>query len=110
MRRLWQRRMIALARSRRAKRWAQGPRAGSALATRFVAGATADSGIAKARDLLAGLGIRSSLFYLGEYVDRRELLRENVEAKLAAAARLGRAGLDVHVSVDPTQIGYLIDP
>jgi proline dehydrogenase len=54
--------------------------------------------------------MHGSLFYLGEYVDRAELVAENVAAKLAAAALLGRAGLDVRVSVDPTQIGHSLDP
>ena len=110
MRRLWQRTMIALARSERSKHWAQDSRAGTALATRFVGGGTPEAAIACVQQLLAYHGMRSSLFYLGEYVDRMELLAENVEAKLAAAERLGRAGLDVHVSVDPTQIGHSIDP
>lgn len=54
--------------------------------------------------------IRSSLFFLGEYVDTPELVDENVAAKLEVAKLLGEAGLDVHVSVDPTQIGYSLDP
>ena len=109
MRRLWQSTMIGLARSPRAKRWMQGTRSASSLATRYVAGDTAASGVERAR-LLARDGVKSSLFYLGEYVDRPELLAENVSAKLEVAALLGDAGLDVHVSVDPTQIGCLVDP
>lgn len=54
--------------------------------------------------------IRSSLFFLGEHVDTPELVDENVAAKLEVAKLLGEAGLDVHVSVDPTQIGYSLDP
>jgi proline dehydrogenase len=54
--------------------------------------------------------IRGSLFYLGEYVDRPDLIAENVSAKLAVATLLGRTGLDVHVSVDLTQIGHSLDP
>jgi len=38
-----------------------------------------------------------------------ERIEQNVKAKLAAAGLLGNAGLDVHVSVDPTQIGYGLD-
>jgi len=109
MRRLWQSTMIALARSPSTKRWVQGARGASSLATRYVAGARATSGVERAA-LLARKGIRSSLFYLGEYVDRPELVEENVVAKLEVAALLGAAGLDVHVSVDPTQIGHLVDP
>lgn len=110
MRRLWQSTMIALARSATMKRWAQGARSTSALATRYVAGGCAESGIQRAATLVADAGVRSSLFYLGEYVDRPELVEENVAAKLKVAGLLGNMGLDVHVSVDPTQIGHLLDP
>jgi proline dehydrogenase len=102
--------MIALARSAAMKRWAQGARSMSDLATRYVAGESAESGVQRAATLLADPGVRSSLFYLGEYVDRLELVEENVAAKLKVAALLGSMGLDVHVPVDPTQIGHLIDP
>lgn len=108
--RLWQSAMIALARSEAAKRWVQESRGGSVLATQYVAGKTSEAGVARAAELFASSGVRSSLFYLGEYVDRVELVEENVVAKVDVAGRLGRAGLDVHVSVDPTQIGHGMDP
>ena len=110
IRRAWQRGMIALARSDTLKTTIQKTRAASALATRYVAGVTAQEGVERAAALRAKCAIHGSLFYLGEYVDRAELVAENVAAKLAAAALLGRAGLDVHVSVDPTQIGHSLDP
>ena len=110
MRRLWQAGMIALARSSRAKSWAQTSRAGTALATRYVAGETAVDGVAAAVSMRDTSQLYASLFYLGEYVDSPGLVAENVAAKVAAVEALGRAGLDVHVSVDPTQIGYLVDP
>lgn len=99
--------MIALARSATVKNLVQSHRAGSALARRYVAGPTAEDAIALARTLRTK-GILSTAFYLGEYVDRPELVQENVAAKLEVASALGRAGLDTHVSVDPTQIGYQI--
>jgi len=102
--------MIGLARSERIKRILQNARATSALARRYVAGKTAAAGVERARVLLAERGIRSSLFFLGEYVDQLDLVRLNVEQKKAVASALGAARLDVHVSVDPTQIGYSIDP
>jgi proline dehydrogenase len=37
------------------------------------------------------------------------LVEQNLAAKLEVAGLLERAGLDVHVSVDPTQIGSLLD-
>jgi len=110
MRRLWQMAMIKLARSQRVKTWAQSSRAGTALATRYVAGCNAAEGVICATQLLRNKQIHASLFYLGEYVDTPELVAQNVAAKIAVAKALGEAGLDVHVSVDPTQIGHQIDP
>jgi proline dehydrogenase len=88
----------------------QGSRAGSFLAAKYVAGGTPAEAVKAAHELFSRDGIRSSLFYLGEYVDRAELVAENVAAKLALAAELAETGLDVHVSVDPTQIGQSVDP
>lgn len=110
IRRLWQTGMIRLARSPSAKRLMQQGPAASVLAARYVAGATAEMAVSRAAALHAQDGIRASLFYLGEYVDRADLVAENLAAKLSAAEQLGRAGLDVHVSVDPTQIGHSLDP
>jgi proline dehydrogenase len=53
-------------------------------------------------------GFRASLYYLGEYVDDERLIEENVTQITTVAHRLGQAGLDVHLSVDPTQIGYTL--
>ena len=104
-RRLWQKSMIALARSPGVKSFMQGNRAATALAQRFVAGECVSDGVERARALLDAHRIRSSLFYLGEYLDARTLVAESVVNKLAVAEALGRAGLDVHISIDPTQIG-----
>ncbi len=102
--------MIALAGSPRMRDWAQSFAATSALARQYVGGADAAAGVATAQALRDGPGLRASLFYLGEYVATPALVAENVAAKLEVAARLGRAGLDVHVSVDPTQVGHVVDP
>lgn len=110
MRRMWQAMMIGLAESGRAKRWAQGFTGTSALARAYVGGDDAMAALATARELLDGRNIRSSLFYLGEYVNAPALVAENVAAKLEIAGLLGSAGLDVHVSVDPTQVGHGFDP
>lgn len=110
MKRLWQRGMIALARSGRIKDFMQARRGMTKLAERFVAGPDAASAVITARRLLDGKGIRTSFFYLGEYVDRLELVQENVEQKLAIAGQLADETLDVHISVDPTQIGLQTDP
>lgn len=108
-RRAWQSGMITLARSTLLKGVIQDSRTTSALAERFVAGRNTETAIARAGALFSRDRIRSSLFYLGEYVGTRELVSENVGAKLAAAKLLGQAKLDVHVSVDPTQIGHDLD-
>lgn len=109
-RRLWQAGMIMLARCGTMKRFIQESRAGSSLAKRYVAGPTAEAGRECARGLLDTKSLRSSLFYLGEYVSNADLVSKNVAQKLEIAALLGSSELDVHISVDPTQIGHMLDP
>ena len=105
---VWQRLMIALATSEGLKRRIQRGRRSSALATRFVGGADSRSALDTARTL-ADEGVTCSLFYLGEYVRDAATVSATVAQKIAMARELAAAGLDVHVSVDPTQIGYSID-
>jgi proline dehydrogenase len=109
-RRAWQSAMIALARSPRLTRIVQSSRASSFLAAKYVAGVGPSEAVGRASALLSTHGIHSSLFYLGEYVSRLDLVAENVSNKVAVASALQRTNLDVHVSVDPTQIGHAIDP
>lgn len=101
--------MISLARSRVISRFMQSNRGTSFLASKYVAGRTSVEAANVAAKLLTSRKIRSSLFYLGEYVNRLDLVAENVTNKLAAARCLGEMGLDVHVSVDPTQIGQSLN-
>lgn len=108
MRRIWRTGMIALARSAGAKHLMQESRFARSLVGRYVAGPDAETGVSRAVKLL-GEGIGSSLFYLGEYVDRPELVAEAVRQKCRVAELLGRAGIEIHVSVDPTQIGHSLD-
>lgn len=109
LQRAWQSAMIGLARSPIAVRFMQGNRATSLLARKYVAGQNPAQAVKAAGELLSIHEIRSSLFYLGEYVNRLDLVDENVANKLAVAQSLGQAGFDVHVSVDPTQIGQSLD-
>ena len=88
----------------------QNSKATSSLASQYVAGETPEDGVARALELLGQDGIRSSLFYMGEYVDNIRLVEENVLNKIEVAEKLFSAGLDIHISVDPTQIGHQIDP
>jgi len=106
--RLWQSLMIALARNRRVTDFMHRNTAASALARQFVGGRDLAAAVQTARGLHEQ-GIGASLFYLGEYVADPALVRETVAQKIAAIEALAEAGLDIHVSVDPTQIGYSID-
>jgi len=109
-RRLWQSAMIALARSPRVKTFMQGSRSTSFLSRQYVAGEAPEEGVERAARLLNENGIRSSLFYMGEYVDRLDLVEENVENKIRVAKELSNAAIDIHISVDPTQIGHQVAP
>ena len=100
--------MIALARSARVTRWMHGNRATAALARRFVGGDTVDDGLAVAKRL-NGAGFKTSLYYLGEYVTDPAVIDETVQQKKLAIQALRQARLQVHLSIDPTQIGYGYD-
>jgi proline dehydrogenase len=108
VKRLWQSWMIALARAPRVTRWMQGNRATASLARRFVAGADAAQAMQVARDLERA-GFKASLYYLGEYVEDPRVVAENGRQKILAAESLSAAHLQIHVSLDSTQIGYAID-
>jgi proline dehydrogenase len=103
----WQETMIMLARSRRVRGFMQSNPVTTRLSRKFVGGANAEVAIRTALELKRR-NLRASLYYLGEYVDRPEIVEENVSQKIAIARKLGESGLDVHVSVDSTQIGYSI--
>ena len=103
---IFQKAAIALARSPGAGRLMRATAAGSALASRFVGGATAGQAAATAARLRERHGIRASLFYLGEYVADPAIIEQTVGQTVAACRALEAAGLDVHVSIDPTAIGY----
>lgn len=101
--------MIALARNASVSRFMRSAGARSALATRFIGGADVEVALTTAKRLVERHGIRASLFYLGEYVVDRTAIEYNVNQVLAAIDTLGRARLDVHVSIDPTAIGFMED-
>lgn len=103
----WQRCAITIARSGGAKRVLQPVIGRTVLARRFVAYETAEAAVSAAQSLLADSGITASLFYLGEYIDDSGRTEETVRQSCEVAELLGQVGLDVHVSVDPTAIGYL---
>jgi proline dehydrogenase len=109
LRRAWQSTMIHLARSSGMTGFMQRNRATSLMARKFVAGTSAEAAVKLAAQLQSLQGIRSSLYYLGEYVNRPDLVAENVAEKLVVIQLLAHTALDVHVSVDPTQIGQSVD-
>ncbi|MEN4922311.1 proline dehydrogenase family protein [Achromobacter spanius] len=104
---IFQRSTIALARSPAVGGAMRAMAARSSLARRFVGGADLESALRTAVRLREAHGIRASLFYLGEYVADRGAIEHNVVQAISACRGLAAAGLDVHVSVDPTAIGYM---
>ena len=105
---LWQRIMIYLARNQALKGFMQGHAAMSQLATRFVGGKDATQAIRTGQELKSR-GRSASFFYLGEYVEELSVIERTVAELKAIIGLLGESDLDVHVSVDPTQLGYQID-
>lgn len=102
----WQKSMIAVACSKplRAVGEAVGRKTG--LAAQFVSAGDGKGHVARASALKAG-GIRISSFYLGEYVTDITQVRETIDQLRAVMPSLHQAGLDVHVSIDPSQLGYM---
>ena len=110
LRRAWQSAMIGLAGNRALKRGVQGSRLGAALARRYTAGETAEEAFARVDSLLAGRATRASLYALGEYVTDAATVAETVSLLQDVVGRLSASTLDLHLSVDPTQIGQMFDP
>ena len=106
---LWQTTMIQLARSNKWKKFMQTHKMASTLEHQYVGGDTPSTALRTADFLLNRKKIRSSLFYLGEYVNTEEKVTENLTAKLAIANLLSQADLELHISVDPTQVGAMLD-
>src|ERR1039457_5896216 len=102
---LWQSTMVGLARRKSVTDLMQGNRFARGLALRFVGGDSASAAICKSVELSARK-ITTSLYYLGEYVESPAAIEENVAQLIAAIEQLGQSNLDVHISIDPTQIGY----
>lgn len=106
--RLWQQSMIFLARNESVKNFMQGRSAMSKLSMRFVGGKNVLEAADKAR-VLKSQGITSSLFYLGEYIEDLSTIDQTVSELKSIIKYLSGGNLDIHISVDPTQIGYQID-
>jgi len=102
---MWQRFMIALAKNKWLSHTLQNNQFFDQLAYRFVGGHDIHETLNKA-ETLANQQIKISIYYLGEYVSDETLIEQNVEAILTAIDEFGKAGKEIHISVDPTQIGY----
>jgi len=83
----------------------QGNRLMSGLAGRFVGGDSSSAAVRRSAEL-KDRTVTTSLYYLGEYVESPAAIEENVAQLTATIEQLGQTKLDVHVSIDPTQIGY----
>jgi proline dehydrogenase len=103
----WQEGMIRLARSATLTGFIQRRDWASGLAARFIGGPDVAAATRQALDLRAG-GVGASLFCLGEYVEDPQAVQAIVGRVAQAMAAQHAAGLDVHASVDPTQLGLLI--
>src|SRR5271157_6545191 len=101
--------MIALACNSSLTRALQNNRRMSSAANQFVGGPDEDSALRTAL-MLRQQGIRASLFFLGEYIIDPAITRQTVDSLVRLLPQLDERGLDTHVSVDSTQIGYSIRP
>ena len=106
---LWQKLMITLATNPQAKHWMQNSRKMTNLASRFVGGKSAQEGSNKAEQLHLQQDKRSSLFYLGEYVQDQKEIAKTLHELEKSIKQLAEKNLDIHISIDPTQIGLMND-
>ena len=106
--RVWQQSMIFLARHKAVKDFMQNHATMSELAMKFVGGKDVLEAVEKSR-FLKSQGCQVSLFFLGEYVEDLSIINQTVSTLKAIIRNLAISNLDVHISVDPTQIGYQID-
>lgn len=103
---LWQKAMIGLARSERITSYVQSRGVFRGLVHRFVGGESTTEALETARRLRAE-GITSSLYFLGEYVEDPAIIATTIDQLARIARQLAIADLDIHLSVDPTQLGLL---
>jgi proline dehydrogenase len=104
----WQGAMIGLARSGAITRFMQDYAPTSKLASRFVASAEVEGFIETAKGLRTNR-LSTSAFFLGEYVTDAGKIETNVDGILAAIAGIDGSDVDLHISIDPSQVGYAID-
>ncbi|NOT08147.1 MAG: proline dehydrogenase [Gemmatimonadales bacterium] len=100
--------LLWLSRQQRVFRFVRRNRLARHLASRFVAGETADEAVAAAA-ALQGNGITASLDVLGESVAQAAEAEAACAEYLALIDRMAAAGVEVNVSVKLTQMGQDID-
>jgi len=105
--RVWQQSMIFLAKNNALKNFMQNRASVSELATRFVGGRNAND-VLETAIYLKSRGIKVSFFYLGEYVTDPEKIDKTLTELNHVCGLLKKTDLDIHISFDPTQAGYLI--
>ncbi|MCG8687776.1 MAG: proline dehydrogenase family protein [Desulfobacterales bacterium] len=103
---LWQRAMIFLATHPGIKTAIQSKSFTRGLAHRFVGGENENSALLQALTL-ENSGIAVSFFYLGEYVRNPQQITQTISSLETAMAKARKAGLDLHISIDPTQAGLM---
>ncbi len=105
---MWQTIMIYLARNEKIKSFFQSRKKLSQLATKFIGGNDEAEVLNKDKDLFSE-NVHTSLFYLGEYVSDMKVVNKTMDSLLKISEMLSESGLDIHISVDPTQVGLQID-
>ncbi len=105
---MWQKLMILLARSEKLKLFFQSRKQLNQLATKFVGGQDENEAIQTAINLMDEK-VYTSLFYLGEYEKDMEVINKTIYSLQLISGLLSRNDLDIHISVDPTQVGLQID-
>lgn len=101
--------LIALSGNKRLRRWAERTRAGTRLASRFVAGMTVEEAIAVCEQVNAQ-GMAVSLDSLGESVAAEGEARAAAEVYHALLTAIAAKGLRANVSLKLTQMGMDIRP
>ncbi len=100
--------MISLASNGRLKRGIQSRKSFAQLSQKFIGGSSAEEAVANAATLKQ-IGFSTSLFFLGEYVEDQELINQTIEQLKHTIENLAKEKMEIHVSIDPTQVGLQID-
>ncbi len=105
---MWQKLMIYLARNEKIKSFFQSRKKLNQLATKFIGGNDEVEALSKDKSLISE-NVYTSLFYLGEYVSDLKVVDKTMDSLLKISEMLSKSGLDIHISVDPTQVGLQIN-